>query len=191
MYQLKQSVTDAEQGCTAAGLLHGQRPRLFAWYGNPLSRDCTARLEIAAQYELQARLCAGVPCFQIYVLQLVCHFRDQADSWLEYEKIQAAAKDVFECALLELVYGQLLISGKQAGAHRHLLDGFALAANQLASGDYFRLLRQHELLACLPLSETPSSPQDLRSLLAEAAVIKQLQHGEGRQYRSAHLDTVG
>ena len=109
----------------------------------------------------------------------------------EYEKIQMVATDAFELALLELVYGQLLMSCKRAGAHQHLADGFELAVDHLASDEYFQLLRQHELLAWLPLSETPSLPQELASLLTEAAVIKQLQEGEGMQCRPAHLDTIG
>jgi hypothetical protein len=125
------------------------------------------------------------------VLQLVCHFQGRGDVGLEYEKLQAATGDRVERALLELVFGQLLLSRKQAGAHQHLADGFALAVDYLASADYFGLLRQHELLACLPLSETPSVPRDLKSLLAEAGVIKQLQAGECIHYRQAHNDTVG
>jgi hypothetical protein len=191
MYLSKQSVTESEQVCAAAGLLRGQRPPLAAWYGNPLPRDSATRLQVAAQRELQTRLCTGSPCFQLHVLQLVCQFRDQDGIRLEYEKMQMAAKDVFERALLELVFGQLLISCKKAGAHLHLADGFVLAANYLASADYFTLLRQHELLACLPLSEKPSLPQDLASLLAEAAIIRQLQGGKCIQYSPTHLDTVG
>lgn len=191
MYQLKQSITDHEPGCTAARLLRGQRPLLAAWYGNPLPFDSVTRLQAAAQRELQTRLCAGAHCFQIHVLQLVCYFQDQVNVRLKYENLQATARDTFEHALLELVYGQLLISCRKAGANRHLADGFALANDYLASADYFILVRQHELLAYLPLSETPSLPQDLASLLAEAVVIKQLQSGECIQYRPTHLDTVG
>jgi hypothetical protein len=191
LYQLKQSLTDADRGCVAAGLLHGQRPSLSAWYGTPLSRVIAARLYAAAQHELQTRLLAGAPCFQIHVLLLVCHFRCQTGTELEYEKLKVVVKGTYERALLELVYGQLLISCKKAGAYQHLADGFALAVDYLTSADYFQLVRQHELLAGLPLSDTPSLPQDLPSLLAEAAVIKQLQEGAGTQYRPTHLDTVG
>ena len=190
-HQLNQAVTAADPGCAAAGLLHGQRPALSVWYGDPLPRTTVARLQVAAQRELQARLCAALPCFQVHVLQLVCHAHDQAGIGLEFEKLRSAANNTFDMALLELVYGQLLTSCKQTGARRHLADGFALAVNYLAANDYFALLRQHELLACLPLSETPSLPQKLASLLTEAAVIKQLQAGECRQYRQAHRDTVG
>jgi hypothetical protein len=156
-----------------------------------LSRDKAARLQVAAQRELQTRLCAGSPCFQLHVLQFVCQFRDQSNVGLVYEKLLATVQDNFERALLELVYGQLLISRKRADAHQHLAGGFALAVGHLASADYFRLVRQHELLSYLPLSETPSVPQELESLLEEAAVIRLLRAAECRPYGLAHLDTVG
>jgi hypothetical protein len=191
LHQSKQSVKGAGCVCEAAGLLLGERPLLSVWYGNPLSRVTDTRLHVAAQKELQIRLCAGVPCFQVHVLRLVCLFREQIRAALEYEKMKVVAQDAYEHALLELVYGQLLMSCKKAGAYQHLADGFALAVDYLTSHEYFQLLRQHELLACLPLSETPSVPQELPSLLAEAAVIKQLQAGAGTGYRPTHLDTVG
>jgi len=191
MYQLKQSVTESRRGCVAAGLLRRERPLLSAWYANPLSPGTVAGLQAALQRELQVRLCTGAPCFQCHVLQLVCHFQGQVDVSLEFEKLQVAASDIFEQALLELLYGQLLMSCKKAGARRHLANGFTLAADELASADYFRLVRQHELLAYLPLSDMPTLPQDLESLLAEAAIIKQLRDSDCNQYRRPHLDTIG
>ena len=191
MYQLKQSVTEPRHGCVAARLLRQKSPLLSAWYANPLSPDTVAGLQAALQRELQARLCSGAPCFQCHVLQLVCHFQEQVDASFEYEELQTAASNMLEQALLELVYGQLLMSCKQTGASKHLADGFTLAAGELASVDYFQLVKQHELLAFLPLSDTPSLPQDLEPLLAEAGVIKQLRDSDCKQYRLPHLDTVG
>jgi hypothetical protein len=191
MYQLKQSVSEPGQGCAVTALLHGHQPLLSAWYAAPLSRDRVARLQVAVQDELQTRLCNGISCFQLHVLRLVCRFQRQADIELEYQQLLTAAQAASEQALLELVYGQLLTSCKQAGAHQHLVDGFILAADYLSSTEYFQLVRQHELLAWLPLSETPSLPQPLASLLAEAAVIKQLQGGADVQFGRAHLDTLG
>ena len=191
MCQLKQSVSEPGQGCPVTALLHHRQPLLSAWYAAPLSRDKVTRLQVAVQDELQTRLCNAASCFQLHVVRLVCRFQRQADVELEYQQLLTAVQDASEQALLELVYGQLLTSCKQAGAHQHLADGFVLAADYLSSTDYFQLLRQHELLAWLPLSETPSLPQQLASLLAEAAVIKQLQGGADVQFGRAHLDTLG
>lgn len=191
MYQLKQSVSEYGQGCSVTALLRQRQPLLSAWYAAPLSRDRVTRLQVVVQDEQQTRLCNGESCFQLHVLQLVCRFQRQLDVELEYQQLLAAVQDASEQALLELVYGQLLTSCKQTGAHQHLADGFILAADYLSSTDYFQLLRQHELLAWLPLSETASPPQPLASLLAEAAVIKQLRGAADVQFGRAHLDTLG
>ena len=92
---------------------------------------------------------------------------------------------------MELVYGQLLISGKRLPARQHLARGFSLSARHLDTADYFILLRQHELLEYLPLSETPAVAQDQRSLLKQAAVIRRLKEGERRAHESPHCDTLG
>ena len=120
MSQLKQTVTEFKRGGTAAGLLYGARPLLSSWYGNPLSRESLSGLQAALQHELQARLCSGEPCFEIHVLQFVCNFQRQIDVSPEYEELQAAAGNTYNQALLELVYGQLMISCKKTGARQHL-----------------------------------------------------------------------
>jgi len=175
----------------AASLLGQGPPSLAAWYADPLGRSVAEDLYTGAEQALQARLREGVPGFQLQVLQLVCRFWLAEVITLEYERLRVSAAGACEQALLELVYGQLLVSCKYRQAHRHLERGFSLAAPQLDSADYFRLVRRHELLGFLCMSDTASLPQTLDALLAEAAVIRCLQQGTGRHYRSAHFDTVG
>ena len=191
MCQLKHTVTECFRGCDAAALLHRRKPSLSAWYANPLSAEQAAQLQLAAQQELQRRLCSGASCFPVHVLQLVCRFQRQLAIELDYRQLLAAVRDVPERALLELVYGQLLASRKLSGAHQHLADGFVLAADCLSSTDYFQLLRQHELLDWLVLSDTACLPQSLADLLAEAAVIKQLRGVAVVRFGRTHLDTLG
>lgn len=191
MCQLKHAVTESFRDCDAAALLHRHMPSLSAWYANPLSAEQAVQLQLAAQRELQARLCSGASCFPLHVLQLVCRFQRQLAIELDYRQLLAAVEDVREQALLELVYGQLLASRKLSGAHQHLADGFVLAADCLSSTDYFQLLRQHELLDWLVLSDTACLPQSQADLLAEAAVIKQLRGVAGAPFVSTHLDTLG
>lgn len=175
----------------AASLLGQQPPSLAAWYADPLAQGAAEELHASAEQAVQARLRAGAPCFQLRVLQLVCHFWLAQTIALEYERLCVSAAGGCEPALLELVYGQLLASCRDRQAHRHLERGFALAAPQLNAADYFRLVRRHELLGYLYMSETSLLPQALDALLAEAAVIRRLQQGTGKPYRSAHTDTVG
>lgn len=172
-------------------LLGCERPSLALWYADPLSGEVAEVLHAAAQEALQTRLCAGTPCFQLHVLQFVCRFWLEAATEPEYDRLAIAAGDRAEQALLEIVYGQLLISRKYRHAAPHLERGFAQAVRYLESSDYFRLVRRHELLGHLCVSDTPSPPQGLAALLAEAAVTRQLQAGGGHHYRLTHLDTIG
>ena len=174
-----------------ARLLGRQAASLSDWYGDPVSKDAAQTLAAIAQSGLRSRLCQGGDCFQLHVLLLAADFWMGGSPGLGYEQLAAAAANNRERALLELVYGQLLISCKCRHALQHLGCGFSLAVDFLGTSDYFRLVRQHELLALLPASTGPSAPLDLESLLTEAAVIKRLQAGTGRRYDHAHHDTVG
>jgi len=175
----------------AATLLAQGGASLAAWYADPLPRAAAQDLEARAGQSLQLRLRTGAPCFQLQLLQLLCRFWLAGVATLEYAQLRVAADGAHERALLELVYGQLLVCRKYRQAHRHLQRGFTLASAELDAADYFRLLRRHELLAYLCLAESPAPPRDLDALLAEAAVIRCLRGGAVRQYRCAHLDTVG
>lgn len=175
----------------AADLLRPQRPSLAAWYAGPLAAGKLARLQLAAAAGLQSRLCKGASSFRPLLLQLVCSSLAGADVESGYRQLRATVHDARDTALLELVYGQLLISRKQQPATTHLERGFLRAAHYLEPGDYLRLLRRHELLGCLVLTGTPTDPQPLDALLSEAAVIRRLSGHAGRHQGNAHHDTVG
>jgi hypothetical protein len=188
---MKQTVRD-EQGRNAAGLLAG-RPQLSlaGWYANIIAPQQAAVLLAAAQSQWQVRLCAGRSGFGPRLQQLICHFWLGGGIDLEYASLAAAAGNDCERALLELVCGQLLISGKLRRALPHLQAGFSLAAEYLEAADYFHLVRRHELLRYIALRETPAPARNLEALLAEAAVIERLRVGEGRRDGHTHHDTVG
>jgi hypothetical protein len=189
MSSLKQSVMTLEM-CPAADLLKPALPSLTGWYADPIAVPAAQTLLDRAQRRLQSRLCRGGRCFPLHVLRMICHHWLQSCSALDYRQLSALACDDSERALVELVYGQLLMSGKQLHARQHLARGFSLAARQLDTADYFLLLRQHELLEYLPLSETPALTHDLQSLLKQAAVIRRLQGDKRRDHKSQHCDTL-
>ena len=143
-----------------------------------------------ARQDLRTRLSGDRPAFALYVLQMVCDFW-QHDGVPCNRMLPDASGNRRDQALLELVRGQLLMTRKLQPANRHLQRGFELAAPWLGTTGYFELLRRHELLACLRLADTPSPPQGLAALQAEAAVVRRLR-GEPR-CRSAgtHCDTLG
>jgi hypothetical protein len=179
-------------GIDVAGkLLKPARPVLSNWYGDPIDAASAKALLERTERRLRSRLCHGGRCFPLHVLRMICRHWLQSDSALEYRQVSALACDDGERALVELVYGQLLISGRRLSARDYLARGFALAARLLDAADYFVLLRRHELLEFLPLSETPAVAQDLDSLLRQAGVIRRLRIGERRHRGNPHQDTLG
>jgi hypothetical protein len=177
--------------CTAGDLLKSARPSLTGWYADPMDTPAAQALLDRAHRQLRSRLCRGGRCFQLYVLKMICHHWLQSDSALDFRQLSALASDDSERALVELVYGQLLISSKRQPARQHLARGFSLAARHLDTVDYLLLLRRHDLLEYLPLSECPVVAQDLQSLLKESVVISRLRGNERRVLKSSHRDTLG
>ena len=184
-------IEQAIPGHPAADLLRPQRPSLAAWYAGPLAAGNLARLQLAAETGLQARLCKGGSGFRPQLLQLVCRSLAGKDIAPDYRQLCATVHDARDTALLQLVYGQLLICRKLQPAIKTLEQGFMRAARHLGSGDYLCLLRRHELLGYLVLTDTPTDPQPLDVLLTEAAVIRRLCENSGRRHQHDHHDTVG
>jgi len=188
---VKQSVTDGPRQGPLARLLACEGYSLADWYATPLSPAQAGTLLSLTQQAIQGRLRRGGSCIPLQLLLAICRF------WLEEQRARTAlywpypAGSAREVALQELVHGQLLVSRKLRPAEVHLSLGFRAAAPLLETSDYFRLLREHELLACLPLSGQPATAQDLPALLNEAAVIRCLQRGDRRRPAWPHLDTLG
>jgi hypothetical protein len=175
----------------ATVLLKGHIPSLAGWYAAPMTAEQAESLLLRVQCEQRRQLCQGCSSHSLHILQLIAHFWAGRDCSLVYRQLAVPGTSEPERALLDLVYGQLLISRKLQPALRYLATGFAHAAPMLASTDYIRLVRQHELLAYLSLSGTPASAQDLPELLREAAVIRRLRDDRGRRFGGSHLDTIG
>jgi len=176
---------------TAGDLLKSAEPSLTGWYADPIATAEARALLDRTLRRLRSRLCGGGRCFSLQVLRMICHHWLPSGSALDYRQLSALACDDSERALVELVYGQLLISGKRQPARQHLGRGFSLAARHLDTVDYILLLRRHDLLEYLPLSKSPVVARDLQSLLKEAAVISRLRGNERRVHESSHRDTLG
>ena len=185
-----QVVTAPAAIVTALGLVE-RRAALAAWYGEPVAAADAEWLCAGTEKTLRSRLCAGLPAFQLHVLQLLGHFWMDVSIALEYKQLAASATGKRDRALLEIVYGQLLFSRRQWPALQHLDRGFRLASGYLEATDYFLLVRRHDLLRFIPMSEERVAPQGLQSLLAEAAVIRQLQCIARNTCSASHHDTVG
>lgn len=171
-------------------LLHCSEWSLADWYATPLTPAEAGDWLSSTQQAIQQRLRSGEPCFPLQVLLQICRFWLDASHVPDSETLRPRKGSVRHAALPELVYGQLLASRKLRSAMPYLERGFRLAAPRLEAAAYFRLLREHELIACLPLSDTPAAPQDLPVLLNEAAVIRRLRRADRRRPICTHLDTL-
>jgi hypothetical protein len=93
--------------------------------------------------------------------------------------------------LLNLIHGQLLMSKRLSGAMDSLQQGFTEGRLLFTPQDYFLVLKRHQTLAHLPLSNSPLPAESLDSLLNSARVIQLLEQSTGKRsvYSSDHKDT--
>lgn len=149
-------------------------PPLGNWYADPITNSAADNLQRRARQALQHGYAHGEDCFAARLQDIAASF------WLgrsiegDYRSLAATSTDEHQHALIDLVFGQLLISRKLAGALHYLDSGFSRAANLLKPADYFRVLKRHELLRHLVLGRQPAAAQDLTSLLGEARIIARL-----------------
>lgn len=149
---------------------------LGMWYADPLDKGQARALLAEGERRRLRAARSGRHCLSAELQQLVAHH------WLgrplegDYQRLALAARGTAHGrALVELIYGQLLMSRRLRGAMRHLERGFSLAHALLAPADYFLLLKRHSLLGRLPLGKQPLPAESLHGLLATAAVIARLQ----------------
>ena len=151
------------------------------WYAEPLDHETARRLlERSHGHRLTTRLRALTARF---------HLGESVEGDYRLLTAELHARP-HAAALLELIYGQLLISRKLRAGKDHLKRGERLATRLFTSGDYFRVVERHELLAELALGDTPSPALPLNSLLTEARVIRRLRGPRRPVPVSDHSDTM-
>jgi hypothetical protein len=164
---------------------------LAQWYAEPMNAAAArAWFERIHQRE-QAAHARGTSCSACAFQRMIARFWLKRPIRQDYEALLGTGKDPRIRALLETVYGQLLLSRKLLGAHQHLQNGFALAAPYLAPADYFEVMRRNERLAALELRTRPAPAQGLEQLLREAAVVRQLTGGRAPGNAGRRDDTLG
>lgn len=165
---------------------------LADWYADPVPAEQAAAVLGRVRAALRRAYFSGHSPFRLRLQEMIARFWLGRPVEVDYLGLAKAARGAHERALVELVYGQLLMSRKLAGALEHLSAGFAIAIPLLAAPDYFVLLKRHELLAHLPLASDPAALQDLDALLTEAAVIRRLRTAAApRRHTHSPKDTVG
>lgn len=165
---------------------------LAVWYAAPLTPAQATELQAQARQLSQRNLASGGSVLAPRLADMIAGFWLGRNVTHDYRSLIATVPEAQQAAV-ELAYGQLLMSRKQAGAMHHLDRGFELATAALAPAEYFVLLRRHALLRRLALTATGAPPQSLPDLLREARVIQRLQPDgrHPRDLRNPHDDTLG
>jgi hypothetical protein len=164
---------------------------LGRWYAMPLSREQATGLLVRTEEKERERLRRGASCVTCRLARLIARF------WLgepvehDYQNLAARLqqrRSPRAQALLELIYGQLLLAQRRRGALLHLDRGFAESRHLFAPEDYFVVLKRHALFRTLP-AEADGPPLDLEDLLTTARVIERLQ-GHRRHISVASAKSV-
>lgn len=167
---------------------------LGRWYADPMSTDEASQTIVETNHRLERRLRhgGGTLCCRLRLMR--GRFWLGSDISDDYWGLQhLASRTPHGRALLELVYGQLLLSRQQAGALEHLEKGFSLARHLFTASDYFTVMNRHRQLKHLPQALQPSPPSSLAQLLVMAQVIERLEQPEKKRGEYSHdsCDTYG
>lgn len=168
---------------TLSVLLSGQTASLASWFAGPLTPQQAEVWLETIRHQVRRAVIEGQDLCAVRLAELVVRYWYGYGIDADYQNMLALRRERREGAMLELCYGQLLIARKNNMAWQHLDSGFQLAAHILRPEEYFVVLKRHELLRLLVLSEHPSAPLRLDELLTEARVIQQLKgpaRGAGR-----------
>lgn len=169
-----------------------ERVPLGAWFALPLSGAEAEGLAAAARRAANPRRDTGDATDLPRLAALIAVFWRGGRARDEYRSLRATARAPRMRALVDLVYGQLLISRRLRGARVHLQAGFHAAVPWLGAAEYFRVLQRHESLGHLVLGEAPAPPARLAELLREARVVRMLAKGRAAAIPAdCRMDTIG
>lgn len=165
---------------------------LGAWHADPLAPELLADRLAWVRESLNAAP-DGETRFRLRLAEMRLMALQGRSVDAQYRSLRATAGKASREALVELIYGQLLLATRRAGAWRHLDEAFRMAADHLGPRDYLRVRRRHERLRHLEPLPEPVSPKSLNRLLREAAVIEQIERRmpQRRSFPADRHDTVG
>lgn len=162
---------------------------LGRWHGDPLaSQQATAlRAQALQRYQDTASHRRQRRCHSCTLQLLIAHYWLEGAADDEYEQLKQRLRNTAHGrALLELIYGQLLMSARREPAMTHLQRGFELASKLFTPADYLQVLKRHQQLALLPLTAQGLPAATLQELLTTAGVIERLQRGQAPRLRKPH-----
>lgn len=147
---------------------------LGRWYADPCPADAARQTLVVVEQREQDLRRRGRSSLALRLAAMLAHAALGDDVEAEYERLKALAarRPPRAQALVELIYGQILMAARRPGAMLHLDRGFALARHMFAPEDYFQVLKRHSLLALLPPADLRAEP--LEDLLTAARVMARL-----------------
>lgn len=164
---------------------------LSAWYAAPMSEPEARRLLERSHADEQAALLGSRPALSPRINRLIARYWLGKNIEHDFCSLRAIFPREYDQALLHLVYGQLLVSCKRAGAMEYLRTGFVHAVPYLSSSEYFEVMKRHQHLASLTLVDSGQPGLPLESLIQEARVIERLTGKAGAGKKADHKDTIG
>ena len=164
---------------------------LSEWYADPMPPE-QAQMQLEQSHvEEQAELLNSRQLFCPRIKRLIARFWLGKNIENEFRSLGATYRGEYEQALLQLVYGQLLISRKTSGAMGYLSKGFELATPFLTPSQYFVVMKRHQALANLVLRTIGYPAASLDTLLSEGKVIGKLKGAKNSTKKVDHKDTIG
>lgn len=167
---------------------------LARWYADPLSRDEAESLLALSQRREQERLKRHGKAYLSPLLKLIAlHWLGEAtDGHYHHLRSQPAGARHLQI-LTPLLYGQLLMSKRISAATDYLDEAFHQARLLLRPQDYFVLMKRHQILKRIPLSDTATPGETLEQLLTTGKVIARMEESRGERpgYWHDPNDTYG
>lgn len=170
------------------------RHTLGIWYADPLSPDEARDVLAQSEEREKQRKRHGGNTLSCRMQKMIARYWIGENIHDEYRMLKpAASRSAHGRVLLELIYGQLLLSRRLLDGLPHLEEGFRLGANLFAAGDYLQVMNRHRLLHQLPLSTSQAEAEPLDALLTAARVIERMKQTsrKRRQYSHDPKDTYG
>lgn len=167
---------------------------LARWYAEPLSHTEAESLFKLSEKREQEKLKRNGRAYLSPLLKLIAlHWLGEPTEGHYHYLSSKTNMSVHAEVLKPLIYGQLLMSKKLEGAMEHLDQAFHQARLLLRPEDYFVLMKRHQVLGNIPLSETAGEGETLEGLLKTGGVIGRLEETRGERPRFSHdpNDTYG
>jgi hypothetical protein len=155
---------------------------LARWYADPLTlAQAQELLALSTRREQQLLKCFATPHTPPLLRLIALHWLGEPTEGYYQHLISRRSGSVHAEILKPLIYGQLLMSKRISGATDYLDEAFHQARLLLRPQDYFVLMKRHQILKRIPLSDTATQGETLEQLLTTGKVIARMEESRGER----------